>query len=112
MQIACHIGVRHSDGTYTTIGSATATGAGTGGGIVFAAGTAQTLTLPTITGALTNFVVGDRLVVDFDANVTVATSSTTATISLFMNAGANESVVTPGYQPTPAVVSGWGQLPI
>lgn len=47
-------------------------------------------------GAVTAFAVGDKLYVQVDLQITANTSSaTTATTNLYLNGGANESIVTP-----------------
>lgn len=94
------VGARSSAGVYTQIiDMATASST--------ISTTASVLTASGSTGAATNFNVGDKLYVEVDLNITVASGSTTATAVLFFNGGANESIVTPGYQAQPSQPWGW-----
>ena len=93
---------RSSGGTYTQIGdfvlAATKLSTTFSGGAIVYSPVAQSL-------AAVTFNVGDKLYIDYWANITVAGGSTTGTISLYENGGANTSLVTPGYVVAPVVAS-------
>jgi hypothetical protein len=90
---------RSSAGVYTAIGDwSTAATSIT---------TTATVFSPTATSvALMDFAVGDKLYLDYWLDITVAGGSTTGTVSIFENGGANDAVATPGYAPTPVTASG------
>jgi hypothetical protein len=88
-----------SDGTYTPIATSSAASKALGT-------TAAALTFSAGAGALTNFNVGDKLYIDFLVNITSnSANSNTETVSLYMNGGAAERMITPGYQPLPPTVT-------
>lgn len=100
--LTCTVQVRvykfHS-GTYTLIASATSSS-------IALTSVLTALVFPTPgSGSLTTFNTGDKLYVDVWANISVASTSTTATIGIEENAGATDAVVTPGYDPQPRTFS-------
>lgn len=103
--IHVRVAVRSSGGVYTNIIDAASTGQTINT-------TATVYTLPATSGTLTNFNTGDKLYQDVILNVTTnSTGKATATFTEYENGGANESVVTPGYQAQPAAVLSWNNAP-
>jgi len=87
---------RSSAGAYTSILDAYSTNQ-----TINTTATSFTMNTGTTTSSATNFTTGDKLYVDVILNITANnTGSNTATCSLYENSGANESIVTPGYQAT------------
>lgn len=68
--------------------------------------TATTYSLPATAGALTNLNTGDKIYEDVILKITTnSTNSSTAKFTIYENGGANESIVTPGYQPQPPTLT-------
>ncbi|MDE2312256.1 MAG: hypothetical protein KGJ93_04205, partial [Patescibacteria group bacterium] len=103
--IHARVSVYHSGGTYSTILDASSTGQTINT-------TATVYTLPATSGALTNFSTGDKLYEDVILNITTnSTGKANAVINVYQNNGANESLVTPGYQAQPTTTLADGTNP-
>lgn len=88
--------VRSSGGVFTQIGTDMSLAAQSIGS------TATVYAIGAVSQPLTNFNTGDKLYVDLLINITTGWSgSGSETVSVFENGGANEQVVTPGYQVQP-----------